>query len=147
MLPVCLGDLSLENPIREASRGYAFESVKVTTPLVEHIVTQTIRHSRQSREKEQRSSRKRQRGLERGNHQRPSEALDLAAEKGSSVWLTVLQLREMGSDQNKREFRDANKLCYDWLVNDIPSICVCGEVFTADHAHDLQTRRICHPTI
>ena len=48
--------------------------------------------------------------------------LDLAAEKGSSVWLTVL--REMVFNLNKREFRDAIKLRYDWPVDDIPSTCV-----------------------
>ena len=61
-------------------------------------------------------------------------ALDLAAEKGSSVWLTVLPLCEMGLNLNNREFRDAVKLRYDWPVDDIPSIYVCGDIFTGDHA-------------
>ena len=47
--------------------------------------------------------------------------LDLTAEKVSSVWLTVLFLREMGFNLNKREFRDAIKFRYDWPVDDIPS--------------------------
>ena len=59
--------------------------------------------------------------------------LDLATEKGSSLWLTVLPLREMGFNLNKREFRDAIKLRYDWQIDDSPSMCVCGEVFTVDH--------------
>ena len=66
--------------------------------------------------------------------QKVQRALDLAAEKGSSVWLTVLPLREMGFNLNKREFRDAIKLRYDWPVDDIPSTCVCGDAFTVDHA-------------
>jgi len=37
-LPVCLGGLCLGNPSREASREYA-SSVKVTTTLVEHIMS------------------------------------------------------------------------------------------------------------
>ncbi|EDO48836.1 predicted protein [Nematostella vectensis] len=61
-------------------------------------------------------------------------ALDLAAEKGSSVWLKVLPLREMGYNLNKGEFRDAIKLRYDWPINDIPTTCVCGDKFTVDHA-------------
>ena len=60
--------------------------------------------------------------------------LDLTAEKGTSVWLTVLPLRDMGFNLNKREFSDAIKLRYDWPVDDIPSTCVCGDVFTVDHA-------------
>ena len=66
--------------------------------------------------------------------QKVQRALDLAVEKGSSVWLTVLPLREMGFNLNKMEFRDAIKLRYDWPVDDIPSTCVCGVIFTVDHA-------------
>ena len=47
--------------------------------------------------------------------------------------MTVLPLREMGFNLNKREFRDAIKLRYDWQIDDSPSMCVCGEVFTVDH--------------
>ena len=60
--------------------------------------------------------------------------LDLAAEKGSSVWLTVLPLHEMDFNLSKGEFRDAIKLRYHWPVDDIPSTCVCGDIFTIDHA-------------
>ena len=35
---------------------------------------------------------------------------------------------------DKKEFRDAVKLRYDWPIDDIPSICVCGNTFTVDHA-------------
>ena len=41
-------------------------------------------------------------------------ALDLATEKGSAAWLTVLPLQDLGLNLNKREFRDAVKLRYDW---------------------------------
>ena len=61
-------------------------------------------------------------------------ALDLATETGSSAWLTVLLLQDLGFDLNKREFRDAVKLCYDWPVEDIPSTCVSGEAFTIDNS-------------
>ena len=61
-------------------------------------------------------------------------ALDLATEKGSSAWLTVLPLQDLGFNLNKREFRDAVKLRYDWPVEDIPSTCACGEAFTVDHS-------------
>ena len=44
------------------------------------------------------------------------QALDLVAEKGSSEWLTVLPLQDLGFNLNKREFCDAVKLRYDWPV-------------------------------
>ena len=47
-------------------------------------------------------------------------ALNLATEKGSSAWLTVLPLKDLGLNLNKKEFRDAVKLRYDWPVEDIP---------------------------
>ena len=35
---------------------------------------------------------------------------------------------------NKREFKDAVHLRYDWQVNDVPIVCICGELFNVDHA-------------
>jgi hypothetical protein len=58
----------------------------------------------------------------------------VASEKRSSLWLTALPLKELGFNLNKREFRDAVKLRYDWPIDDILSICVCGDTFTVDHA-------------
>ena len=67
-------------------------------------------------------------------HGYPILHLVLAAEKGSSAWLTVLPLKDLGFNLNKRQFRDAVKLRYDWPIDDIPSTCACGEVFTVDHS-------------
>ena len=61
-------------------------------------------------------------------------ALELAQEKGSSVWLTVVPLQEQGFNLTKREFRDAVKLSYDWPFDDIPSVCAYEENFTVDNA-------------
>ena len=60
--------------------------------------------------------------------------LDLSSEKGSSVWLTVVPLHELGFNLNKREFRDAIKLRYDWPIEDIPTRCICGDIFSVDHS-------------
>ena len=40
----------------------------------------------------------------------------------------------MGYNLNKGEFRDAVKLRYDWEIDDKPTVCVCGDTFTIDHA-------------
>ena len=61
-------------------------------------------------------------------------ATDLAAEKGASGWLTVIPVKDMGFTLNKREFKDAIHLRYDWQISDIPPACVCGDVFDVDHA-------------
>ncbi|KAL9968618.1 hypothetical protein ACROYT_G020730 [Oculina patagonica] len=66
--------------------------------------------------------------------QKTQRAIDLATEKGASNWLTVLPLKDMGYNLNKGEFRDAVKLRYDWEIDDKPTVCVCGDAFTIDHA-------------
>ena len=35
---------------------------------------------------------------------------------------------------NKKEFRDAIKLRYDWEITDTSMICACGVQFGVDHA-------------
>ena len=35
---------------------------------------------------------------------------------------------------NKREFKDAIHLRYDWQISDTPSTCSCGYTFDVDHA-------------
>ena len=46
----------------------------------------------------------------------------------------VITLKDMDFNLNKREFRDAVRLRYDWLISDNRSVCVCGSMFTVDHA-------------
>ena len=57
----------------------------------------------------------------------------MSSEKGSSVWLTVVLLQELGFNLYKREFSDVIKLRCDWLIEDIPTRCVCGDIFSVDH--------------
>ena len=58
----------------------------------------------------------------------------LATEKGASSWLTVTPLKDMNFSLNKREFRDAVHLRYDWHIADTPTTCICEDAFTADRA-------------
>ena len=51
-----------------------------------------------------------------------------------SNWLTMIPIKEMNFNLNKREFRDAIKLIYDWEIADLPAMCTCGDLFTVDHA-------------
>ena len=61
-------------------------------------------------------------------------ALDFTNEKGASSWLSVIPLKEINVTLNKREFRDAIKLRHGWEFNDIQTVCVCEDLFDADHA-------------
>ena len=40
----------------------------------------------------------------------------------------------MDLNLNKREFKDAVHLRYDWQINDVPNVCICGDPFNVDHA-------------
>ena len=141
-LPVRLGGLGMANPCHEAAREHA-SSIKVTSPLVEQIMNQSHQlpedslvnslHQATKAEKSKELTDTAE-GLKNIAPRKTQRALKLAQEKGSSLWLTVLPLQELGFDLNKREFRDAVKLRYDWPFDDIPSVCVCGETFTVDHA-------------
>ncbi|CAB4008847.1 Hypothetical predicted protein, partial [Paramuricea clavata] len=121
-LPARLGGLGLENPSHEAERQYV-SSKRVTAPLVDQIVAQLLQLPDESHIKSAQQAVRKERVQE----------WEERAER-SSVWLTALPLKEQGFNLNKREFRDAVKLRYDWPIDDIPSICVCGNTFTVDHA-------------
>ena len=45
-------------------------------------------------------------------------AVDLAAEKGASTQLTVIPVKDVDFTLNKREFKDAIYLRYDWQISD-----------------------------
>ena len=94
------------------------------------LAKQTSRHKREEEVKEKVRS-----VYERAPNNL-KRVLDLSSEKGSSVWLTVVPLHELGFNLNKREFhfRDAIKLRYDWPIEVIPTRCVCGDIFSVNHS-------------
>ena len=61
-------------------------------------------------------------------------AMELGTEKGASTWLTALPLQEQGFNLNKQEFHDALCLRYGWQLKNLPNYCVCGSIYSTDHA-------------
>ena len=115
-------------------------SLQVAAPLVTQIVSQahepsddTLIRSLQlttCRERDVRLDDK----LEDLRNSLPKKTKRDAAEKGASSWLTVIPVKKMDLNLNKREFKDAVHLRYDWQINDVPNVCICGEPFNVDHA-------------
>ena len=139
---VRLGGLGLVNPDRIASQEYE-ASVKITGPLVRQIVEQAHKPPDETEIKTLQTSARREKDerlkmqCEQARESLPGKterAVELALEKGASNWLTVIPVKEMNSNLNKREFRDTIKLRYDWEITDTPAICTCGDLFTVDHA-------------
>ena len=131
-LPVRLGGLGIADPSSDANFDYT-SSVKVAALLIEQIVSRVhqlpedslIRSAQQEvRAERAKILEKRAERLKEVSPQKTRHALDLAIEKGSSMWLTSLPLKEMGFNLNKREFRDGLSRRYDWPITDIPLIYV-----------------------
>lgn len=62
------------------------------------------------------------------------KAVELAQEKGASVWLTVMPIEEHGFALHKGAFRDAMALRYGWRPQGMPSTCICGKQNDVSHA-------------
>ena len=114
-LPVRLAGLGLGNPCLEARREYA-SSVKESNnwkPLVEQIVSQSHQLPEDSLTKlaQQEVRRERLKALEHRAEgikdmapRKTQRALDLATEKGSSAWLTVLPHQDCYYMAKRRNF-------------------------------------------
>ena len=61
-------------------------------------------------------------------------AMELAAERGASNWLTTLPIDEFGFSLHKGAFTDALALRYGWPPSQIPAHCDCGVTFSVQHA-------------
>ena len=72
-------------------------------------------------------------------------AVELAQEKDSSAWLTVLPVAEHVFFLHKGEFRDTLCLRYEWNLSNTPRSCNCGASFSVNHAMICQIGGI--PTI
>ena len=127
-LPVRMGGLGFTDPVVTSSSEYE-ASIKATNPLVRRIVEQEHQppdspeiQTLQLRTRKQRDDCLSER-LEQVKNSLPTKAkraVELAIEKGSSNWLTVIPLKELNYNLNKKEFRDAIKLRYDWEITDTP---------------------------
>ena len=141
-LPVHMGGLGLINPSVSADAEYS-ASIRVSAPLVSKIEAQPYETPEEAEVQPQVYATRKEKDdglkeeLEEVKAMLPDKtqrAKDLACEKGASNWLTVIPLKDTDFDLNKREFRDAVRLRYDWPIPDNPSVCVCGSMFTVDHA-------------
>ena len=59
---------------------------------------------------------------------------EAANERGASVWLSALPLKQHGFNLHKGAFRDAICLKYGRRPPDLSMCCVHGKLFTVDHS-------------
>ena len=141
-LPARHGGLGLVNPTTMSEEHTL--SRRLTAPLTAIIILQRddIGDSRQQQQSIKSSlrteRRKRQEEaaaeLKTRLPQHLQRAAELASEKGAYSWVTALPFAAHGFALHKSAFRDALCLRYNWTPADLPRVCVCGAVFTTDHA-------------
>ena len=81
-------------------------------------------------------------------------AFDLAREKGSSTWWTVLCLTEHGFALHKGPFYNILARRYGWSPREMHTMCACGRNFSVHHAiscakgefPSIRYNKICHLT-
>ena len=141
-LPVRLGGLGIVNPSTEAKSNYQY-SKRITRPLTKHIIEQkhelpdeaeTLKIKKQVEKDKLQKVEQQTKDVLQESSEEMQRAVKSSQEKGSSSWLSIIPLKEMGFTLNKKEFHDAVSLRYDWKIKDIPSKCVCGERFDVNHA-------------
>ena len=142
-LPIRLGGLGIINPVSSAESSFKASS-NLTAPLVAAIATQDLNHhlSRSATKEIKISIHKNNRQIQKHtaehvyNQLTPQlkRSVDLAKERGSSSWLSVLPLDDHGFSLHKGDFRDALCLRYGWSLPHTPAKCNCGSPFSVDHA-------------
>ena len=60
--------------------------------------------------------------------------MDVASERGASVWLSALPIKEHGYDLHKGSFQNVLCIRYGWQPLLFPSIYICGTTFALDHS-------------
>ena len=145
-LPVRCGGLGIINPVRIASREYAF-SVALTKDLVSLInqQDQDITKLDMGKMKEKKEELRKQKDeflsqrfkmLYNGSSHLLKNHLNQAREKGASTWLSALPLKDLNYVLNKQEFQDSIRLRYGWKIQGVPSKCACGHANSVYHSLD-----------
>ena len=144
-LPIRMGGLGIIRPSEAAMTQYS-QSITICSPLVKLIldysgsdigILQCISEQRTIKaikKKEWQDILQATATSVRGSVDPSLQlSMDLAAEKGASIWLSTLPIKTHGFALSKSDFFDALRLRYNWSFPDTPSICRCGKEFSPEH--------------
>ena len=142
-LPARLGGLGLLNPVEEAEHEYQ-NSIIMTSQLTRDIFAQhntlVIDERLEGEALKAIKTRKEARIAEFQDELSVilapdmQKLIELSAEKGASVWLTSLPLKDFGFRLNKQEFEDSLCMRYDLQLKDVPRTCACGAQYSITHS-------------
>ena len=146
-LPTRWGGLNIQNPVETADNEYRW-SQTLTGSLTNKIIEQTLLDT----ETEEQIADQRKQNIQQIRTEKNSlhkqkydslleladppmkRSLELAVEKGSSIWLNTLPIESSGYYLNKQEFIDSISLRYNFMIKGMASHCACGAPNSADHA-------------
>lgn len=141
-------DGGLNIPILESASNQQFESsMKITSPHVASIQSQENRMLEKNLDGQTKEDLAKMNRIQKSEQNKVKmkevdDALpattkafvDQARDKGASSWLNALPIEELSFVLNKEEFRDALRLRYNVKLDNLPSVCACGESFNVNHA-------------
>ena len=61
-------------------------------------------------------------------------AVKRSRDKGVGNWLNCIPLEKQGFKMNKQQFRDSLRLRYGLKLDNLPSVCACGDKFSVCHS-------------
>ena len=146
-LPPRLGGMGIDILPKIASRHHRSSS-SITKPLRDTIIHKAPGHEndhveldmemedtrRHIKEEKQRILKEEVEEIRNCLNNATRKGMNLAQEKGASVWLTSRPIEEHGYFLHKGAFRDAIALRYGWRPEGMPSTCVCGKANDVSHA-------------
>ena len=142
-LPPSLGGLGI--PIFAEQAVIEFENSQNITKYLQNNIIEQIRYSCPD-EKELRAvklqikGKKNERNKEKLNNLQDEMNVkrrklhEISLEKGASVWLTTLPLKDEGFQLDKQAFWDLMKIRYGHQLSRLPERCACGAAFDLQHA-------------
>ena len=60
--------------------------------------------------------------------------MEINSEKGASIWLSTIPLKDEGFNLDKQSFWDLIKIRYGHQVDRLPERCACGATFNLQHS-------------
>ena len=147
-LPCRLGGMNLKNPVKTADKNY-HDSKHITRPLCDLIKHQDLNLEEGVLSIARAEVRKRSLEQAQKNDKNNSEehkvileklsplykrCVELACQKGASIWLSTLPLAQFGFHLNRQEFQDSICLRYGWPIANAAEFCECGQKNSIDHS-------------
>ena len=66
--------------------------------------------------------------------EKQNKLIDISTERGASLWLSTLPIKDEGFQIDKQSFWDLLKIRYGHQLSRLPELCACGASFNLEHS-------------